>query len=140
MCGASPISARPTYTSFSRKHELYWARSRTRGDIWREGFAAPSPEVKTELGPDATGVGWVYQYALSDTTGQHNLADLRSVQDWYIRPHLEAVSSVAEVAGLGGFVREYQVNLDPLRLQPAHLTREGDRRGARRQQRRRRPP
>ncbi len=69
--------------------------------------------VKVELGPDATGVGWVFQYALVDTTGKHSLAELRSFQDWYLRYYLQSVPGVAEVAPIGGFVRQYQVNLDP---------------------------
>ena len=71
--------------------------------------------MKTEIGPDATGVGWVFQYALVDS-GTHNLAELRSLQDWFLRYHLQAVPGVAEVAPLGGFVRQYQVNVDPNRL------------------------
>jgi Cu(I)/Ag(I) efflux system membrane protein CusA/SilA len=71
--------------------------------------------VNTELGPDATGVGWVFQYALVDSGG-HDLAQLRSVEDWYLRYHLQSVAGVAEVAPLGGFVRQYQVNVDPNRL------------------------
>jgi Cu(I)/Ag(I) efflux system membrane protein CusA/SilA len=73
--------------------------------------------AKTELGPDATGLGWIYQYALVDKSGQHSLADLRSLQDWYVRYHLTAVPGVAEVAPLGGFGKQYQVNVDPNRLQ-----------------------
>jgi Cu(I)/Ag(I) efflux system membrane protein CusA/SilA len=73
--------------------------------------------VKTELGPDATGLGWVYQYALVDTTGQQSLAELRSYQDWYLRYYLKSVPGVAEVAPVGGFRQQYQVNLDPNRLQ-----------------------
>jgi Cu(I)/Ag(I) efflux system membrane protein CusA/SilA len=77
--------------------------------------------VNTELGPDVTGVGWVYQYALVDTTGKRNLAELRSLQDWYLRYYLQAVPGVAEVAPLGGFVRQYQVNVDPTRLQAYNI-------------------
>jgi Cu(I)/Ag(I) efflux system membrane protein CusA/SilA len=77
--------------------------------------------VNTELGPDATGVGWVYQYALVDTTGKRNLAELRWLQDWYLRYYLQAVPGVAEVAPLGGFVRQYQVNVDPTRLQAYNI-------------------
>jgi len=73
--------------------------------------------VKAELGPDATGLGWVFQYALVDTSGQHNLADLRSYQDWYLRYHLKSVPGVAEVAPVGGLTRQFQVNVDPNRLQ-----------------------
>ena len=75
------------------------------------------PGVKTELGPDATGLGWIFQYALVDTSGKHSLADLRSYQDWYLRYYLKAVPGVAEVAPIGGFSRQYQVNVDPNRLQ-----------------------
>jgi Cu(I)/Ag(I) efflux system membrane protein CusA/SilA len=77
--------------------------------------------VRTELGPDATGVGWVFQYALVDTTGSHSLADLRSIQDWHIRYDLQSVPGVAEVASLGGFVRQYQVTVDPNRLSAYRL-------------------
>ena len=73
--------------------------------------------MKAEIGPDATGLGWVYQYALVDTSGKHSLADLRSYQDWYLRYYLKSVPGVAEVAPIGGFTRQYQVNVDPNRLQ-----------------------
>ena len=73
------------------------------------------------MGPDATGVGWVFQYALVDKTGKHDLAQLRSLQDWYLRYQIGAVEGVAEVASLGGFVRQYQVNLDPNRLSAYRL-------------------
>ena len=73
--------------------------------------------VKTELGPDATGVGWVFQYVLADTSGKHSLAELRSYLDWYLRYYFKSVPGVAEVAPLGGFGRQYQVNVDPNRLQ-----------------------
>jgi len=69
-----------------------------------------------ELGPDATGVGWIFQYALVDETGQHSLADLRSFEDWYLRYYLQSVPGVAEVASVGGFVRQYQINVDPSAL------------------------
>jgi Cu(I)/Ag(I) efflux system membrane protein CusA/SilA len=72
--------------------------------------------VKTELGPDATGLGWVFQYVVKDTTGKHDLAELRSYQDWYLKYYLKAVPGVAEVASLGGFTQQYQVNVDPNRL------------------------
>ncbi len=73
--------------------------------------------MKTELGPDASGVGWVFQYVLIDKSGKHSLAELRSLQDWFLRYQLKSVPGVAEVAPLGGFVRQYQVNVDPNRLQ-----------------------
>src|SRR5437899_11814613 len=72
--------------------------------------------VSPRLGPDATGVGWVYEYALVDRSGTHTLADLRSFQDWYLRYWLASVPGVAEVASIGGFVKQYQVNLDPNKL------------------------
>ncbi|MDH5385419.1 MAG: CusA/CzcA family heavy metal efflux RND transporter, partial [Candidatus Aminicenantes bacterium] len=78
--------------------------------------------VKTELGPDATGLGWIFQYALVDTSGKHSLADMRSYQDWYLRYYLKSVPGVAEVAPVGGFVKQYQVNLDPNRLQAYGLS------------------
>jgi copper/silver efflux system protein len=73
--------------------------------------------VNTELGPDATGIGWVFQYALIDTTHRYNLAELRSLQDWFLRYQLRAIPGVAEVAPIGGFVRQYQVAVDPQKLQ-----------------------
>jgi Cu(I)/Ag(I) efflux system membrane protein CusA/SilA len=104
------------YVIFAEGTDIYWARSRV-----LEYLSAVLPRlpegVKTELGPDATGLGWVFQYALVDTSGKHSLAELRSYQDWYLRYYLKAVSGVAEVAPLGGFVRQYQVNVDPLKLQ-----------------------
>jgi len=118
--GISDFGASWVYVIFEEGTDLYWARSRTLEYLAKAGPRLP-PEVKTELGPDATGVGWVFQYALTDTTGRHNLADLRAVQDWYLRPQLEAVAGVAEVAGLGGFQRQFQINLDPLRLEALHI-------------------
>jgi Cu(I)/Ag(I) efflux system membrane protein CusA/SilA len=91
--------------------------------------------VKTELGLDATGFGWIFQYALVDTTGSHSLADMRAYQDWYLRYYLKAVPGVAEGAPLGGFTRQYQVNIDPHRLQgygiPLSRVLEADRGGNR---------
>ena len=81
------------------------------------------------IGPDATGVGWVYQYALVDDTGRHTLADLRSFQDWYLRYWLASVPGVAEVASIGGFVKQYQVTLDPVRLAAFRRGAEGRRDG-----------
>jgi Cu(I)/Ag(I) efflux system membrane protein CusA/SilA len=104
------------YIVFEEGTDIYWARSRTLEYL--SGVLPRLPQgVKTELGPDATGVGWVYQYALVDTTGKHSLAELRSLQDWFLRYQLRAVPGVAEVAPIGGFVRQYQVNVDPNRLQ-----------------------
>ena len=104
------------YIIFEDGTDIYWARSRTLEYL--SGVLPRLPQgVATEIGPDATGVGWVFQYALLDVSGRHNLAELRSLQDWYLRYHLKSVPGVAEVAPLGGFVRQYQVNLDPNRLQ-----------------------
>jgi Cu(I)/Ag(I) efflux system membrane protein CusA/SilA len=108
------------YVIFDEGTDLYWARSRTLEYL--SGVLPRLPQgVSTELGPDATGVGWVFQYALVDTTGKHDLAELRSLQDWYLRYYLKAVPGVAEVAPLGGFVRQYQVNLDPNRLEAYNI-------------------
>src|ERR1035438_5002114 len=108
------------YIIFDEGTDLYWARSRT-----LEYLSSVTPRlpkgVKTELGPDATGIGWVFEYALIDTTGKESLADLRSYQDWYLRYYLKSVPGVAEVAPLGGFVRQYQVNVDPNKLQSFNI-------------------
>ena len=114
--GISDFGASYVYVIFEEGTDLYWARSRTVEYLARAQARMPAG-VKTELGPDATGLGWVFQYALVDTTGAHNLAELRSIQDWYLRYHLSAVRGVAEVATVGGFVRQYQIDLDPMRLQ-----------------------
>ena len=108
------------YIIFDEGTDIYWARSRTLEYLSGVLPRLP-PAVKTELGPDATGVGWVFQYALIDTTGKHNLAELRSLQDWFLRYQLQAIPGVAEVAPLGGFVRQYQVNVDPIRLQAYNI-------------------
>ncbi len=108
------------YIIFDEGTDIYWARSRTLEYL--SGVLQRLPQgVTTELGPDATGVGWVFQYALVDTTGKHSLAELRSVQDWFLRYQLRSVPGVAEVAPLGGFVRQYQVNVDPNRLQALNI-------------------
>ncbi len=114
--GFSDFGYSYVYVIFEDNTDLYWARSRTLEYL--SGVLPRLPEgVKTELGPDATGLGWVFQYALVDPSGQHTLADLRSYQDWYLRYYLKAVPGVAEVAPIGGFTRQFQVNLDPNRLQ-----------------------
>src|SRR2546425_1266587 len=95
--------------------DLYWARSRVLE--YMQGITGRLPEgVSPRLGPDATGVGWVYEYALVDRSGKHTLADLRSFQDWYLRYWLASVDGVAEVASVGGFVKQYQVEIDPATL------------------------
>ncbi|NTW58335.1 MAG: efflux RND transporter permease subunit [Nitrospirae bacterium] len=109
------------YVIFEDGTDIYWARSRTLEYL--SGVLQGLPQgVQTELGPDATGLGWVFQYVLVDQSGERSLADLRSLQDWYLRYHLKSVPGVAEVAPLGGFVKQYQVNLDPVRLQAYGIT------------------
>ena len=118
--GFSDFGFSYVYIVFEQGTDLYWARSRT-----MEYLSAVQPRlpqgVRTELGPDATGVGWVFQYALVDTSGTHSLDELRSYQDWYLRYYLKSVPGVAEVAPIGGFVRQYQVQVDPNRLRTFNL-------------------
>ena len=113
--GFSDFGYSYVYVIFEDGTDLYWARSRV-----MEYLSSVLPRlpdgVKTELGPDATALGWIFEYALVDTSGKHSLADLRSYQDWYLRYHLQSVPGVAEVAPVGGYTRQYQVNLDPNRL------------------------
>jgi len=104
------------YVIFEEGTDIYWARSRTQEYLAGTLSRLPAG-VRTELGPDATGLGWIYQYALVDTTGNRSLADIRAYQDWYLRYYLKAVPGVAEVAPIGGFTRQYQVQVDPNRLQ-----------------------
>ena len=100
------------YVIFDDGTDMYWARSRVLE--YMAGAAGDLPEgVQPELGPDATGVGWVFQYALVDRSGKHDLQELRSLQDYHVRYDLEAVPGVAEVATVGGFVKQYQIDLDP---------------------------
>ena len=113
--GFSDFGYSYVYVIYEDGTDLYWARSRTMEYL---SSVLPSlPEgVKTQLGPDATSLGWIYQYALVDTSGKHSLADLRSYQDWTLRYYLQSVPGVAEVAPIGGYSRQYQVNVDPNRL------------------------
>jgi Cu(I)/Ag(I) efflux system membrane protein CusA/SilA len=104
-----------TYALFGEGTDIYWARTRVLEQLGRVQQLLP-PGVTPTLGPDASGVGWVYQYALKDTTGRLDLAELRTLQDFTIRPALQAVTGVAEVASLGGFQRQYQIVIDPDRL------------------------
>lgn len=103
------------YVLFEDGTDIYWARSRTLEYLDKVTGNLP-PGVTPVIGPDATGVGWGFEYALVDESGQHDLAELRSFQDWYFRYWLESVPGVAEVASLGGFVKQYQVILDPNKL------------------------
>ncbi len=113
--GVSDFGYSYVYVVFDEGTDLYWARSRTLEYL--SAVTSRLPEgVRTELGPDATGLGWIFQYVLEDDSGQHSLAELRSYQDWYLRQYLRTVPGVAEVASVGGFVQQYQVNVDPNRL------------------------
>ncbi|MGY4398443.1 Cu(I)/Ag(I) efflux system membrane protein CusA/SilA [Sphingomonas sp. UYAg733] len=103
------------YVLFEDGTDLYWARSRVLEYLSQIQARLP-PGATASLGPDATGVGWVYEYALVDRTGRHDLSQLRSIQDWFLRYELKSVPGVAEVAAIGGMVREYQVVLDPAKL------------------------
>ncbi|MBI3438526.1 MAG: efflux RND transporter permease subunit [Proteobacteria bacterium] len=103
------------YVIFADGTDLYWARSRVL-EYLNQVQARMPPTAHSSLGPDATGVGWVYQYALVDRTGRHDLSQLRSLQDWLLRFELKTVPGVAEVASIGGMVRQYQIVLDPDRM------------------------
>ena len=103
------------YVIFDDGTDIYWARSRV--VEYLQGIRGRLPEgTNPTIGPDATGVGWVFQYAVVDDTGQRTLAELRTAQDWFLRYALASVDGVAEIASIGGFVKQYQVNLDPVRL------------------------
>ncbi len=118
--GFSDFGFSYVYIVFEEGTDIYWARSRTLEYL--SGVLPRLPQgVRTELGPDATGVGWVFQYALVDTSGRQGLAELRSYQDWYLQYYLKSVPGVAEVAPLGGFVRQYQVQVDPNRLRTFNI-------------------
>jgi Cu(I)/Ag(I) efflux system membrane protein CusA/SilA len=113
--GMSQFGISAVYVVFEDGTDLYWARSRVLEYLNSARTKLP-PNATPSLGPDATGVGWVMQYVLSDTTGRLNLAQLRALQDFTVRPALTAVTGVAEIASLGGFEKEYQVVVDPAKL------------------------
>jgi len=119
--GFSDFGYSYVYVIFEDDADIYWARSRT-----QEYLSAVLPRLpegaKTEIGPDATPLGWIFQYALVDETGENNLVDLRTYQDFYLKYYLSAVPGVAEVAPVGGFGKQYQVNVDPNRLQAFNLS------------------
>jgi len=100
------------YVIFEDGTDMYWARTRVLEYLNYAADRLPKT-VSPKLGPDATGVGWIYEYALVDKTGQHDLAQLRSIQDWYLRYPLQTVEGVSEVASIGGFVKQYQIELNP---------------------------
>ena len=119
--GQSMFGMSFVYVIFEDGTDIYWARSRVLEYL--SGVQARLPEgAMPVLGPDATGVGWVFQYALVDETGKHDLAELRSLQDWNVRYALSSVPGVAEVASVGGMVRQYQVHLDPNKLRSYGVT------------------
>ncbi len=103
------------YIIFQDSTDLYWARSRVLEYLNYVSGRLPAGVTPT-LGPDATGVGWIYEYALVDRSGRHDLAELRSIQDWYLRYPLQTLPGVAEVASVGGYVKQYQVEVDPKAL------------------------
>jgi Cu(I)/Ag(I) efflux system membrane protein CusA/SilA len=113
--GFSDFGFSYVYVIFKDGTDLYWARSRVLEYLSKISPLLPAG-VRTELGPDATGVGWVFQYALVDDSGKHSLSDLRTFQDWNLRYRIQSVPGVAEVASIGGFVQQYQVTVDPTRL------------------------
>lgn len=109
------------YIIFDDGVDLYWARSRVLEYLNQAQSQLPE-SAKSVLGPDATGVGWIYQYALRDTTGNMDISELRALQDWFLRYELKTVEDVAEVASVGGFVKQYQVELDPQKLASYGIT------------------
>jgi copper/silver efflux system protein len=109
------------YVLFEDGTDLYWARSRVLEYLNQVQSRLPA-SAKTALGPDATGVGWIYSYALVDRSGRHDLAQLRSLQDWFLKYELKTVPNVAEVASVGGMVKQYQIVLDPQRLRAYNLS------------------
>src|SRR6516164_4061102 len=118
--GFSDFGFSYVYVIFQDGTDIYWARSRTLEYLSK--ILPRLPEgVRTEMGPDATSVGWVYQYALVDTTGKNDLAQLRTYQDWYLRYQIQSVPGVAEVATVGGFQKQYQVNVNPNALQAFNI-------------------
>ncbi|MDR0634848.1 MAG: CusA/CzcA family heavy metal efflux RND transporter, partial [Azoarcus sp.] len=109
------------YVLFDDATDLYWARSRVLEYLNQAAGQLPAGVVPA-LGPDASGVGWIYEYALVDRTGRHSLADLRALQDWFLKYELKTVPGIAEVASIGGMVKQYQITPDPIRLAAFGLT------------------
>ncbi|PSU23078.1 CusA/CzcA family heavy metal efflux RND transporter [Photobacterium phosphoreum] len=109
------------YIIFNDKTDMYWARSRVLEYLSQVAPKLPA-NAKPTLGPDATGVGWIYSYVLQDKTGKHDLAQLRSLQDWFLKYELQTVAGVSEVATVGGMVKQYQVQIDPSKLRAYNLT------------------
>ena len=120
MRGVSDFGYSYVYVIFDEGTDLYWARSRTLEYLSRSTCAAAGRRA-TEIGPDASGLGWILQYVLVDDSGKLSLAELRSYQDWYLKAYLKKVPGVAEIATVGGFVQQYQVNVDPDRLRSYNI-------------------
>lgn len=118
--GYSFFSDSYVYVIFDEDTDAYWARSRVLEYLSQVAPKLPS-NARPQLGPDATGVGWVYLYALVDRTGNHNLSELRSMQDWFLKYELQTVEGVSEVAALGGMVKQYQVKVDPEKLRAFNI-------------------
>lgn len=118
--GYSFFSDSYVYVIFDEDTDAYWARSRVLEYLSQVAPKLPS-NARPQLGPDATGVGWVYLYALIDRTGNHNLSELRSMQDWFLKYELQTVEGVSEVAALGGMVKQYQVKVDPEKLRAFNI-------------------
>lgn len=108
------------YVIFDDDTEMYWARSRVLEYLSQVAPKLPA-NAKPELGPDATGVGWIYLYALVDKTGKHDLSELRALQDWFLKFELQALPGVSEIASVGGMVKQYQVEIDPNKLRAYNL-------------------
>src|SRR6056300_1914724 len=108
------------YIIFKDSVDLYWARSRVLESLSQVQGSLPKGIIP-QLGPDATGVGWVYQYALVDMTGKRDLSQLRTLQDWFLKYELMSVDGVSEIASVGGFVKEYQIMVDPNRLRAFNI-------------------
>lgn len=119
--GISDFGYSYVYVIFEDKTDLYWARSRVVEYLNKVSVSLPKG-VQTSIGPDATSVGWVYQYALVDESKTLNLSELRSLQDWQLKFHLQSVPGVAEVASIGGYVKQYQINIDPNKLSAYHIS------------------
>lgn len=109
------------YIIFNDDTDMYWARSRVLEYLSQVAPKLPA-SAKPTLGPDATGVGWIYSYVLQDKTGQHDLSELRSLQDWFLKYELQTVNGLSEVATVGGMVKQYQVQIDPAKLRAYDLT------------------
>ncbi|MDC0610844.1 efflux RND transporter permease subunit [Vibrio sp.] len=109
------------YIIFNDKTDMYWARSRVLEYLSQVAPKLPD-NAKPTLGPDATGVGWIYSYVLQDKTGKHDLSELRSIQDWFLKYELQTVDGVSEIATVGGMVKQYQVQIDPAKLRAYDIT------------------